>query len=212
VAALLSDRAPLSALRRAVGDVHIEDLLVPLFIPATDIRHARRVVFDRGPLWRALRATTSLPLVWSPLLHEGQVLVDGGLMSNQPLDLLLPTCGEGLVLAHDLLPPPEHNRSLLRPEPEGPPTGLRDRLRRRLQRAVGPLRLPNVALHAMTIPSYQAQAAFDAGQAPPAVRSVRPELHDYGFFEVDQAEADALIASVHTQSLTTLSSLGDPHA
>lgn len=102
IVGLMSGRAPVDVLQALFGELYIEDVLVPLDVPATDLESGARYVFDRGPLWRAVRATGSLPLFWPPLVYQGRWLADAGLVSNQPVDLLVPTCGAGLLIASDL--------------------------------------------------------------------------------------------------------------
>jgi len=45
-------------------------------------------VFSSGPLFDALRATMSIPGVFAPLRLGEQVLVDGGLLNNIPIDVV----------------------------------------------------------------------------------------------------------------------------
>lgn len=66
----------------------IEDLIVPYFAMATNLTATEEAVFDRGPLWKAVRASTSLPGIVPPLYENGQLFVDGGLLNNLPVDAL----------------------------------------------------------------------------------------------------------------------------
>ncbi len=69
-----------------------EELKIPLKTVATDFWGRKSVVFDSGDLLPALRSSMAIPYVFTPVIANGQVLVDGGLMNNVPHDLLDPSC------------------------------------------------------------------------------------------------------------------------
>ena len=64
-----------------------DDLPTPFRCVATELVNSRAYVFDRGSLSLALRATMSLPGVFSPVRSDGNIFVDGGLMDNLPVDV-----------------------------------------------------------------------------------------------------------------------------
>lgn len=64
-----------------------DDLKIPFRAVATDLLTGRRVVLDRGSLAEAMRASVTVPLLYSPLTRDSMSLVDGGLTSNIPVDL-----------------------------------------------------------------------------------------------------------------------------
>jgi len=82
----------------------IEDLWLPFFCVSASLGHAREVVHDRGPAWRAIRASISLPGVYPPVPHEGDLLVDGGVLNNVPVDVMSAMLRGGRILAVDLAP------------------------------------------------------------------------------------------------------------
>lgn len=71
--------------RRMFGDERIEDQAVPMFCLAADLVTGRRVVLREGPVWRAVLATTALPGVLPPVWWDGRLLVDGGVLDNNPV-------------------------------------------------------------------------------------------------------------------------------
>jgi len=73
-------------LKTLVGDILIEDLPIQFACNAVDLISGREIVFETGPLYKALRATMSLPLIFEPVKHEGMLLVDGGFIDNAPVD------------------------------------------------------------------------------------------------------------------------------
>ncbi len=68
------------------------DLKIPLHIVASDFWRGERVVFSSGELLPAVRASMAVPGVFPPVVHEGRVLLDGGLLDLVPYDLLLADC------------------------------------------------------------------------------------------------------------------------
>jgi NTE family protein len=63
------------------------DLPTPFRCVATDLVTGKGTVFDHGSLADALRATMSLPAIFSPVRRNGQIYVDGGLIENLPVDV-----------------------------------------------------------------------------------------------------------------------------
>jgi NTE family protein/lysophospholipid hydrolase len=82
-------------------DAEIEDLWIPFFCLSSNLTRAEVVVHDRGPLWRAIRASTSVPGVSPPVCKGGELLVDGGVLNNLPADVMRTRCG-GTVIAVDV--------------------------------------------------------------------------------------------------------------
>ena len=64
-----------------------DDLKVRFRATATDLLSGRRVVLDHGSLAEAMRASVTVPLLYSPLERDSMFLVDGGLKSNIPVDV-----------------------------------------------------------------------------------------------------------------------------
>jgi NTE family protein len=65
---------------------------------SSDLTHAEPRVHTTGSLWHALRASTAIPGMFAPVLHDGAVLVDGAVLNNFPLDLVRQRCEDGLVI------------------------------------------------------------------------------------------------------------------
>lgn len=73
-------------LERLIGEALIEDLPIPFTAVATDLESHREVWFQRGPLVKAIRASIGIPGVFVPVMWNGRVLVDGGLLNPLPMD------------------------------------------------------------------------------------------------------------------------------
>ncbi len=66
-----------------------DSLYVPFRTVASDLRKQEPVVFASGPLANALRPSMSIPLIYSPIQQNGQVLVDGGIYVKLPVEIAL---------------------------------------------------------------------------------------------------------------------------
>lgn len=66
---------------------NFDDLPIPFRCVATDLISGKSVVFRNGSISNALRATMSIPGVFSPVRLDGQILADGGLLDNLPTDV-----------------------------------------------------------------------------------------------------------------------------
>jgi len=65
----------------------IEDLNIPFRAVATDIVQGKKVVFDSGYIYKAVRASFSIPAIFTPVYMEDQVLVDGALVDRVPVGI-----------------------------------------------------------------------------------------------------------------------------
>lgn len=102
---VMASRKLTSAVQEIFGDTQIEDLWRPYFCVSTNLTSAGLVIHDRGPLWRAVRASISLPGVFSPVLNEdNELLVDGGVMNNFPVDILASRDTFGLIIGSNVTP------------------------------------------------------------------------------------------------------------
>jgi NTE family protein len=62
------------------------ELQIPLKIVATDYRNWDHAVFHTGRLDHALAGSIAIPSLFKPVLHDGRLLVDGGVVNPLPLD------------------------------------------------------------------------------------------------------------------------------
>jgi NTE family protein len=72
-------------IKKFIGDGNIEDLPIAYTAIAADITNGKEVVFDKGNLADAIRASISIPTVFTPKYLNGADLVDGGLINPLPL-------------------------------------------------------------------------------------------------------------------------------
>lgn len=65
-----------------------DHLATPLKVVASDFYAQESVVFASGPLRPAIAASMALPVIFQPVVIEGRVLIDGGLVNPLPFDLI----------------------------------------------------------------------------------------------------------------------------
>jgi NTE family protein len=85
---LLRGRRIENFLKKLVGDIQFADLKIPFACIATDLTTGEEVVLQDGPVVTALRATISIPAIFTPAKRDGRILVDGGLRSPVPVSTL----------------------------------------------------------------------------------------------------------------------------
>ncbi|MGB3718513.1 MAG: patatin-like phospholipase family protein [Hyphomicrobiaceae bacterium] len=64
------------------------ELSIPLKVVATDLASQEAVVLDSGPLRPAVAASIAIPVLFSPVVLDGRMMVDGGLANPLPFDLI----------------------------------------------------------------------------------------------------------------------------
>jgi NTE family protein len=84
-------------------EAKLEDLPKPLSIIATDFYSGRQIVFKKGHILEAVRASMSIPGVFVPVFHDGDFLIDGGVANPLPIDVVK-DMGAGLTIAVNLHP------------------------------------------------------------------------------------------------------------
>jgi len=79
-------------LQAELGTNTFEELKIPLKIVATDYWEKKEVIFDKGKLLPAIRASYSLPGLLTPVKIKNSILIDGGVVNPLPYDILLNDC------------------------------------------------------------------------------------------------------------------------
>lgn len=87
----------IEAIMEFVPDMPIEDLPIPYCAVATDLKAGREVVFDKGSLFQAIRASISLPSFYEPVQRDDMILIDGGVINPIPLNRVQRQPGDILV-------------------------------------------------------------------------------------------------------------------
>ena len=106
-----------SALKKVVPDCQIEDLSIPFSCNAVEIHTGKEYVFRKGSLYKAIRASGSIPSVFLPAKIEKNHFIDGGVLNPVPISLLSDP-EETLVvvvdvngLENEFIPPPQKDES-----------------------------------------------------------------------------------------------------
>jgi NTE family protein len=98
--ALLRGRNAHAMLERTFGRSSVEELPRAFCCVSCDLVAADLVVHRRGPLVDALAASMCVPGLLPPQPHAGRLLVDGGVMSNLPVEQL--AAADGPIIAVDV--------------------------------------------------------------------------------------------------------------
>ncbi len=96
--------------RKAVNGKLIEQMQMPLGVLATDLSNGQGIVFRRGDTAQAVRASSAVPGVFSPVPIAGREYVDGGLVAPVPVRQAR-DMGAEVVLAIDISSAPDGNRA-----------------------------------------------------------------------------------------------------
>jgi predicted acylesterase/phospholipase RssA/CRP-like cAMP-binding protein len=123
------------------GDTHIEDLWRPYFCMSSNLTRAEPMIHSEGPLWAAVRASSAIPAIFTPMQHSnGDVLVDGGVMNNLPIDVMRQRFDIGHVIGINVTPAREKMRNYR----FGPSVSGWDILWRRINPFAQKLRAPSL--------------------------------------------------------------------
>tara|TARA_R110000868_G_scaffold80158_11_gene228018 strand:+ start:3115 stop:5355 length:2241 start_codon:yes stop_codon:yes gene_type:complete len=67
---------------------NFKDLPIPFFCIATNVESGQQVILDKGNLAQAVIASGALPTLFQPVIIDDQILIDGGVVNNYPVDEL----------------------------------------------------------------------------------------------------------------------------
>jgi NTE family protein len=87
-------------LRHAKGDT-FADLKIPLYVVITDLGAGERLIVSEGNIADAIQASAAIPGIFTPVKKDGRILVDGGVLSNLPVDVAR-NLGADIVIASDV--------------------------------------------------------------------------------------------------------------
>lgn len=83
--------------------IQIEDLWIKYFTVSSNLTRAKMEVHQDGDLWQWVRASISLPGFFPPVVINGELYVDGGVLNNLPVDVMRDIC-DGRVIAENVSP------------------------------------------------------------------------------------------------------------
>ena len=88
-------------IRPHVKEINIEDLPLPFSAVSTNLATGGEVIIQKGDIIEAVRASVSVPGVFTPVRKNGNILVDGGLVNPVPVSVVR-KMGADFVIAVDL--------------------------------------------------------------------------------------------------------------
>ncbi len=88
----------LNYLLAEIGENTFEKLDIPLIVVATDFWGAEEVVFQKGELIPAIKASMAVPGIFAPISIGDKSLVDGGVVNLVPYDHILDRCDLSIVV------------------------------------------------------------------------------------------------------------------
>lgn len=169
------------------GDVDFAQLNVPFAAIATDLVNGETLALNRGPIAPAIRASCSVPGIFTPVRRDGRMLVDGGVSHNLPVSVVR-DMGADYVIAVDLLP-----------------TGGATVFSRQLEATYEPRHILDVTMHAL-----YALIRVTQRDLTPADATITPAIGHISF--TDLGQRDQLIArgraAAETMLPTILKDLG----
>jgi NTE family protein len=197
-----------------VSAVDIQNLPMRFAAVATDIRAGAEVVFSEGSVLDAVRASIAIPGVFTPLMKDGAVLVDGGLVNPLPVSVAR-AMGADFVIAVDVteepgLPPARGRKMPSAPDatdwPHAPQAALSealgqwlkriDRMFRSVNRSAprsrkerpGPDALPNIFdIYANVIRIVERQILAMRLKLEPPDLLIRPDIRGIGTMDFHKA-------------------------
>ena len=101
VFSLLSRKRLDRMIRERFGSLTIEDLPINYFCVSSNLTQSNFEVHRSGILTKAIRASISLPGILTPVIKDKNVLVDGSIFNNLPIDVM-PTQNVGTIIASSL--------------------------------------------------------------------------------------------------------------
>jgi len=81
-------------------EVAIEDMWLNFFCISSNLTTAEMNIHRNGSLWKAIRASTALPGIVTPVIENNCLLVDGGLFNNVPADIMKGICGGNVIMVN----------------------------------------------------------------------------------------------------------------
>ena len=94
-----------------IGDIEFKDLKIPLRVLATNIITGEEVVIKSGSVAEAVRASISIPVIFTPVKFENKFLVDGSIVNPVPVDIVR-NMGAEFIIACNVIPEPQKRRRI----------------------------------------------------------------------------------------------------
>jgi NTE family protein len=191
-----------TALQDLLGrNADVEDLWKNCFFIASNYSQATEHVARRGNLVKSILASIAIPGALPPVLHEGDLLCDGGTFNNFPANVMRATRGVGQVIGVDLSL--QKRRPIDHDEVPGSWVLLRDRLRPRHKRRY---KLPSLMSYLMNVTIlYSASRQRESQKLTDLY--FNPPLERVGMLQWEKF--DAIVEQGYAHGNDVLSTLGE---
>ncbi len=196
------------ALQRLYSDTRIEDLPTNYFCVSCNLTTASVVIHRDGSIAKWIGASISVPGIAPPYVEQGELLVDGGLLNNLPVDIAKAD-GAGMAIAVDVSPQTEFR---LPTSYSGRPQALSvlwSRLTRKSRERPGVHQKPvfptlgALLVRATTLTSVNQKELF----AKMADRYLKPPVDGFKLLDFDKLDAISEIG--YTHGMTELADVTD---
>jgi len=168
-------------LQSLFGGTRIEDLWRPFFCITSNITRAEMMVHRRGLLWHYVRASCSIPTVFPPVLDGNDLLVDGMLLNNLPVEVMSDLSRGGPVIAIDVSSKEDVVQDFQFPASLSAAQAVFGRFNPRKDRRVKAPSILHVVLRTSEVASIYARKV----QAKRATVYVSPAVAQFGVFETN---------------------------
>ena len=162
-------------LKTHLGEVEFADLDYPLYIGATDFKTGKNVALSQGKLTDAIRASISVPVLFSPYYHPeyDQWLKYGGLSKTFPLYVAIDRYKGDQIIGIDVIGQINPDVDFSQSGPSIPPIDRISKIRTVLERSI-------------RIMQMNQEAYFRSDQR---VKIIRPPLTDYTSYDITKMES-----------------------
>ena len=188
---LVKGKRVTAALKSFLGDLDFSDLKIPFACVATDIVNGQQIVMRTGPVITAVRASISVPGLFTPVKVRERYLVDGGLVNMVPVS----TCrdmGAEYVIAVNVIPDPAgliHESEIRQDDDAQEESARKSRSPKQKQARSGAPNVVKVLIQSLYIPGYR----IAMENLEDADLAISPEVGNIGFFQFDK-EIEAIEA------------------
>ena len=161
------------------GDTMIEDLWRPFFCVTSNLTRAEMMVHRSGLLRHYVRASCSVPTVFPPVLEGRDLLVDGMLLNNLPVDVMSSISRGGPIIAIDVSAKEDRVRDFHFGDSLSAKDVILGRLRPDRARRIKAPSIVDIVLRTSEVASIYSRKV----QAQHATVYVAPPVSQYGMFE-----------------------------
>ena len=95
---MVHDEPLLAALRKGFGERRFDDVVLPLYVVATELATGQQATLSAGSIVDAVRASIAIPYIWAPWEVDGRLMLDGCLSDPLPVDVAIKE-GADVILA-----------------------------------------------------------------------------------------------------------------